>query len=117
MRKNPQPWSNDHTNVVRRIKLKVKSLPCFCLPIPEAYKIVETDVPDFGYGGCKAAKDALEKDVELAKYVPFLVQAKSCKAYHGVASNRTSNVNRTTSNVKMVPEWSILYRQEAVLDP
>ncbi|KAK2969373.1 hypothetical protein RJ640_028762 [Escallonia rubra] len=51
LQKNPQPWTIVHTQAIRRIKLRAKTLPCLCLPIPEAFKIVETDASDIGYGG------------------------------------------------------------------
>ncbi|KAK2979079.1 hypothetical protein RJ640_026029 [Escallonia rubra] len=51
LRKNPQPWTIVHTQAIRRIKLRAKTLPCLCLPLPEAFKIVETDASDIGYGG------------------------------------------------------------------
>ncbi|KAK2987238.1 hypothetical protein RJ640_017428 [Escallonia rubra] len=51
LQKNPQPWTIVHTQAIRRIKLKAKTLPCPCLPLPEAFKIVETDASDIGYGG------------------------------------------------------------------
>ncbi|KAK2987236.1 hypothetical protein RJ640_017426 [Escallonia rubra] len=37
--------------VPTKIKLRAKTLPCLCLPLPEAFKIVETDASDIGYGG------------------------------------------------------------------
>ncbi|KAK2988674.1 hypothetical protein RJ640_012710 [Escallonia rubra] len=51
LQKNPQPWSIVHTQAISRIKLRAKTLPCLCLPLPEAFKIVETDASDIGYGG------------------------------------------------------------------
>jgi hypothetical protein len=51
LNKNPPPWTNTHTNVVKTIKLKVKHLSCLPLPDPSAFKIVETDVSDIGCGG------------------------------------------------------------------
>ncbi|KAK2974425.1 hypothetical protein RJ640_011322 [Escallonia rubra] len=51
LQKNPQPWTIVHTQAIRRIKLRAKTLPCLCLLLPEAFKIVETDAPDLGYGG------------------------------------------------------------------
>ncbi|KAK2991116.1 hypothetical protein RJ640_029399, partial [Escallonia rubra] len=50
LQKNPQPWTIVHTQAIRRIKLRAKTLPCLCLPLPEAFKIVETDASDIGYG-------------------------------------------------------------------
>ncbi|KAK2970724.1 hypothetical protein RJ640_015149 [Escallonia rubra] len=51
LQKNPQPWTIVHTQAIRRIKLRAKTLPCLCLPLPEAFKIVEIDASDTGYGG------------------------------------------------------------------
>ena len=51
LKKNPPPWSNLHTQTVKEIKLKVQSIRCMCLPIPQAFKIVETDASNIGYGG------------------------------------------------------------------
>ncbi|XLU98895.1 hypothetical protein S245_013235, partial [Arachis hypogaea] len=63
-----------------------RNLPCLYLPIPHAFKIVETDASDLGYGAivlcitkfqsdllnqkflvrvdCKSAKDVLQNDVK-----------------------------------------------------
>ena len=51
LEKNPPPWSNIHTQVVKNIKIKVQSIKCLYLPIPQAFKIIETDASDIGYGG------------------------------------------------------------------
>ena len=51
LKKNPPPWTDQHTSVVKQIKRQVKDLPCLYLPVPQAYKIVETDASDIGYGG------------------------------------------------------------------
>jgi len=51
LKKNPPSWSDLHTQTVKDIKLKVQSIKCLHLPIPQAFKIVETDASDIGYGG------------------------------------------------------------------
>ena len=51
LKKNPPPWSDLHTQTVKEIKVKVQSIKCLYLPIPQAFKIVETDASDIGYGG------------------------------------------------------------------
>nr|KYP32377.1 Enzymatic polyprotein [Cajanus cajan] len=51
LKKNPPSWSKDHTTSVKHVKQLVKNLPCLSLPIPQAFKIVETDASDLGYGG------------------------------------------------------------------
>jgi len=45
------PWTNSLTNLVKNIKLCVKSLPCLTLANPTWQKIVETDASNIGYGG------------------------------------------------------------------
>jgi len=51
LRKNPKPWSAQHTQIVQQVKQHVKSLPCLGIPHPDAFMIVETDASDIGYGG------------------------------------------------------------------
>jgi len=51
LRKNPIPWTSEHTKIVQQVKDKVKSLPCLSIPNPAASIIVETDASDIGYGG------------------------------------------------------------------
>ena len=51
LKSNPPPWSDVHTSLVKQIKSHVKTLPCLGNPTVSAFKIVETDVSDFGYGG------------------------------------------------------------------
>ncbi|GKB03945.1 MP domain-containing protein [Tanacetum coccineum] len=51
LKKNPKPWTEEHTKIVKTIKDKIKELPCLNIPHPEASLIVETDASDIGYGG------------------------------------------------------------------
>ena len=51
LRKNPKPWSPQHTQIIQQVKQRVQSLPCLGVPHPNAFMIVETDAPDIGYGG------------------------------------------------------------------
>ena len=48
---NPPPWSDIHTSLVKQIKSHVKTLPCLGIPTVNAFKIVEIDASDIGYGG------------------------------------------------------------------
>lgn len=34
LKKNPVPWTNEHTSAIQKIKLKVKQLPCLSIPHP-----------------------------------------------------------------------------------
>ncbi|RVW18649.1 Enzymatic polyprotein [Vitis vinifera] len=51
LKKNPVPWNEDHTKIVKIVKSRVKSLPCLTLADHKAFKIVETDASDIGFGG------------------------------------------------------------------
>jgi len=51
LQSNPPPWIEVHTSLVKKIKTHVKSLPCLGIPTYNAFKIVETDAFDIGYGG------------------------------------------------------------------
>jgi len=43
-------WTDSLTNLVKSIKLRVKSLSCLTLTNPAWQKIVENDASDIGYG-------------------------------------------------------------------
>ena len=51
LKKNPVPWNEDHTKIVKIVKSRVKTLPCLALADHKAFKIVETDASDIGFGG------------------------------------------------------------------
>ncbi|XLT32322.1 hypothetical protein HN873_063614, partial [Arachis hypogaea] len=51
LKKNPPPWTDKHSDIIRFLKTKVHNFPCLYLPVPHAFKIVETDASDLGYGG------------------------------------------------------------------
>lgn len=51
LRKNQKPWSDKHTQVVKKIKGLVKSILGLSLINPKANIIVETDASNIGYGG------------------------------------------------------------------
>ena len=51
LKKNPAPWTDEHTQVVKQVKSQVKELPCLGILHPEAFPIIETDASNIGYGG------------------------------------------------------------------
>ncbi|KAL5743989.1 hypothetical protein ACOSP7_026851 [Xanthoceras sorbifolium] len=51
LKKSPGSWTQDCTKAVHKIKSKAKELSCLAIPHPDAFKIVETDVSELGYGG------------------------------------------------------------------
>jgi len=51
LKKNPKPQSAQHAQIIQQVKQHVKSLPCFGVPHPDAFMIVETNAADIGYGG------------------------------------------------------------------
>ena len=51
LQNNPPPWSDVHTSLVKQINLHVKTLPCLGIPTINAFKIVEINASDIGYGG------------------------------------------------------------------
>ena len=51
LQNNPPSWSNTHTSLVKQIKSHVKTLSCLGIPTVNAFKIVEIDALDIGFGG------------------------------------------------------------------
>ena len=51
LQSNPPPWTSIHTSIVQDIKKYVKTLPCLGIANPSAFKIVETDASEVGFGG------------------------------------------------------------------
>ncbi|XLU42709.1 hypothetical protein S245_037523, partial [Arachis hypogaea] len=47
--KKPLPWIDTHTRIVKQLKLSDKELPCLYLPVPQAFKIVETNASNLEY--------------------------------------------------------------------
>ena len=66
LKKNPVPWNEEHTKIVKTVKSRVKTLPCLALANPEAFKIVETNTLDIGYGGILKQKDGNQE--KLVRY-------------------------------------------------
>ena len=66
LKKNPVPWNEDHTKIVKIVKSKVKTLPCLALADPTAFKFVETDASDIGYGGI--LKQKIDTQEKLVRY-------------------------------------------------
>jgi hypothetical protein len=50
LRSNPSPWTDEHTTIVKQIKIHVKTLSCLGIPSDHAFKIVETDASEIGFG-------------------------------------------------------------------
>jgi hypothetical protein len=51
LQNNPPPWTEAYTSPVKEIKTHVRSLPCLGILTDTAFKIVEIDSFDIGYGG------------------------------------------------------------------
>ena len=67
LRKNPKPWSEQHTQIIQQAKIKVQSLPCLGIPHPDAFMMVETDASDIGYGGILKQKLG-KKNVQIVHF-------------------------------------------------
>ncbi|RVW39314.1 polyprotein [Vitis vinifera] len=64
LKKNPVPWNEDHTKIVKIVKSRVKTLPCLALADHKAFKIVETDASDIAYESiqaCQMMEELLEQ--------------------------------------------------------
>ena len=66
--RNPPPWSDVHTSLIQQIKSHVKTLPCLGIPTVGAFKIVETDVSDIGYGGILKQRISLESPERIVRF-------------------------------------------------
>lgn len=66
LKKDPPAWSNEHTKIVQTLKQYVQTLPCLTLANPTAFKIVETDASDIGYGGI--LKQVLNNKEQLIRF-------------------------------------------------
>ena len=50
LQNDPPSWSDVHISIVKQIKIHVKTLPCLGIPSDDAFKIVETDSSEIGFG-------------------------------------------------------------------
>ena len=66
LKKNFVPWNKDHTKVVKIVKSRVKTLSCLALADPDAFKSVEIDSSDIGYGGI--LKQKINNQEKLGRY-------------------------------------------------
>ncbi|GAV67308.1 hypothetical protein CFOL_v3_10814, partial [Cephalotus follicularis] len=60
LRNNPHPWTNIHTQLIKKIKIYAKEIPCLHLPTHEA------DASDIGYGGI--LKQLINNKEQLVQY-------------------------------------------------
>ena len=67
LKKNPIPWSHQHTLAVKRIKAQIKQLHCLHLPNPQ-WSTVETDASNFGYGGILKQYNPHRQQEELLRF-------------------------------------------------
>ena len=67
LKKSPPAWTNEHINIIQKIKSHVKCVRCLHISCPSTFKIVETDASDLGYGGIlKQKKNQKEQIVSFA---------------------------------------------------
>ena len=86
MKKNPSPWTDAHTEVVKQIKAKVKSLPILYVADENSYKIVESDASDIGWGGVLKQKPDEKDGKDKEQIVQFAsgTWSKSEKNYYTI---------------------------------
>ena len=68
LQNNPPPWSDVHTSLVKQIKSHVKTLPCLGISIVDAFKIIETDATDIGYGGILKQRIFQESSEQIVRF-------------------------------------------------
>ena len=51
LKRNPKPWTGEHTRAVQSIKSLAKSIPCLSLVDEQAKLIIDTDGSNISYGG------------------------------------------------------------------
>jgi len=68
LRKNRVPWSDMHTQIVRQVKERVKSLPCLNIPNPFVFTIVKTVASDIGYGSILKQKLESQEHEQLVRF-------------------------------------------------
>jgi len=68
LQSNPPPWTSIHTSIVQDIKKHVKTLPCLGISTPSAFKIVETDAFDIGFGGILKQKIIPTSPEQIVKF-------------------------------------------------
>ena len=68
LKSNPSPWSDVHTSLVKQIKSQVKTLPCLGIPTVDAFKIVEIDASNIGYGGILKQRISPESPEQIVRF-------------------------------------------------
>ena len=68
LKTNPPPWSDVYTSLVKQIKSHVKTLPCLGIPTVDAFKIVETDASNIGYGGILKQRVSPESSEQIVRF-------------------------------------------------
>ena len=68
LKTNPPPWPDVHTSLVKQIKSHVKTLLCLGIPNVGAFKIVETDASDIGYGGILKQRVSLGSPEQIVRF-------------------------------------------------
>ena len=85
--RNPPSWSNVHTSLVQQIKSHVKTLPCLGIPTISAFKIVETNASDIGYGGILKERVSSESPKQIVRF------------YSGIWNNAQLNYSTTKKEI------------------
>ena len=68
LQSNPPPWISIHTSIVQDIKKHVKTLPCLSIFTPSAFKIVETNASDIGFGGILKQKVNSDSPEQIVRF-------------------------------------------------
>lgn len=72
LKKQRSTWNDNHASAVRKMKLKVKQIPCLSLANLKWFKIVEIDASYVGDGGILKQQRPRSKNEELVGYTIIL---------------------------------------------
>ncbi|KAL5779429.1 hypothetical protein ACOSQ2_010166 [Xanthoceras sorbifolium] len=97
--KSPGSWTEACTKAVQKIKSKAKELPFLAIPHPDAFKIVETDASEYGYGGIM--KQDLSGKTSLEAALPSSTKRVS-------ADSTSSNLKRMDDGYKHTT-WTLAF--------
>ena len=77
LKKEANPWTDAHTQAVKKIKAKEKTLPLLHISDDDLYKIVETDASNIGWGAVlkQIRHQGNKKKEEIIQFASGLWQA------------------------------------------
>ncbi|KAL4183473.1 hypothetical protein AMTRI_Chr11g155320 [Amborella trichopoda] len=115
---NPPKWTEEHTQAIKKIKIKAKELPCLNLANPNAFKIIECDAFELGLESWNSTQQnysTVKKEILSIVHCVTKFQSDILNTHFLIRTDCKAATDILTKDVQNLVSKQIFARWQAIL--